>query len=56
MKKFIWVNGTDCKIIERKNMNEALKTVQNLSNHSKEIILREIKTFTDYSKIYTNIN
>lgn len=54
MKKFIIINGTTTKIIERENLESAIMTAENLSDHSKEIIVREVKEFTDYSKVYVN--
>lgn len=54
MKKFITINGTNVYINERKNINEAIISAQNICDHSKEIIVREVKHFTDYTKIYEN--
>ena len=54
MKTFVWINGTDCQIIERSTLEKAKETVYNLGDHSKENILREIETLTDYTKIYSN--
>ena len=52
MKTFVWINGTNCQIIERTTMKKAKETVFNLGDHSKENILREITELTDYTKIY----
>ena len=55
MKTFVWINGSNCQIIERSTLESAKETVFNCGDHSKENILREITNFTDYSRIYTNI-
>ena len=55
MKRFIIINGTDVYIIERETMDQAIQTAENNINHFKEIIVREIETITDYTKIHINI-
>jgi hypothetical protein len=42
MKTFVIINGMNCQIIERETMVKAIETAQNVSDHSKEIIVREI--------------
>ena len=52
MKKFIIINGTTTQIIERENLESAIATAQNICDHSKEIIVRKVNEFIDYSKVY----
>jgi len=53
-KKFITINGSRCWITEKKSLAEAIHSAKNICDHSEEIIVREIKDFTDYTRIYTN--
>jgi len=54
MRKFITINGKKSWISERKNLDAAIISAQNICDHSEEIIVREITDFTDYSKVYEN--
>lgn len=54
MKKFLILNGTELKIIERNDIGEAKEFAVNFLDHSKEIIVREVTEITDYSKEYIN--
>lgn len=56
MRKFIVINGTKAWICERKTLADAVQSAQNICDHSKEVIVREVKQFTDYSRIYENSN
>lgn len=44
------------QIIERINKQKAIETAINLSDHSKEIIVREIESITDYTHEFENID
>jgi alanine racemase len=55
MKKFIIINGTKVRIIERISMDKAIESAENTCDHSKEIIVREITEITDHTKVYENI-
>lgn len=54
MKTFIVVNGKHLRIIERETMDQAKEFAVNFMDHSKEIIVREIETITDHTKVYVN--
>ncbi len=56
MKTFITINGQKAWIHEKKSMQKAIESAQNVCDHSKEIIVRQITEITDYTKIYTNNN
>ena len=55
-KTYIIINGMSAMIIERANMDKAKETAINLSDHSKEVIVREIdiNKFTNYTIEYIN--
>ena len=55
-KTYIIINGMSAMIIERVNMDKAKQTAINLSDHSREIIVREIdiNKFTNYTIEYIN--
>ena len=48
--KFIIINGTTALIIERASMEKAIETCQNICDHSKEIIVREVDEIMDHRK------
>jgi len=54
MKKFITINGTNCWITEKKSLEDAINSARNICDHSEEVIVREVKNFTDYTKEYFN--
>ena len=54
MKTFITINGTTLIITKRATLEEAIKSAENISDHSKEIIVREVTKITDYTKVYEN--
>jgi len=56
MKKFIIINGTNLRIIERKTLSKAIESAENISDHSKEIIVREVENITDHTKELYNEN
>lgn len=55
MKKFITINGDRCWISERKSFEAAKMSAENICDHSQEVIVREIKDFVDYTRVYTEI-
>ena len=50
MKKFLIINGKNSRLIKRESLKDAITTAQNTCDHSHEVIVREIETFTNYSK------
>ena len=46
MKTFILINGTTAHIIQRASKQRAIDTAINISDHSQEIIVREVKSLT----------
>jgi len=56
MKKFITINGDKAWITQRKDLESAITSAQNICDHSKEVIVREITHFTDHTRVYTNQN
>ena len=52
MKKFITINGDKAWVSERETLELARQSAINISDHSKEIIVREVDSFTDYSMVY----
>lgn len=42
MKTFIWINGKDAVIFNAPSVEEAITKAQNLSDHSKEVLIREV--------------
>ena len=48
MKTFIWINGLEARIIERETEREAKIVAENFSDHSEEVILREVKWVEDF--------
>lgn len=56
MKHYIIINGTQAWVIKRKSMKEARKAAENTCDLSLEVIVRELKHFTIYSKEFTIIN
>ena len=54
MKTFIIINGSIVQLIERPSIELACQTAQNVCDHSKEIIVREITKVTDYTYIFIN--
>jgi len=47
MKKYIWINGKDVVLFNAKDMDTAITTVTNLSDHSKEVIVREYESLSN---------
>ena len=56
MKKFIVINGQKVYIINKETKEDALIFAQNYMDHSSEVILREIKDITDYTRTFNNLN
>ena len=52
--KFITINGSKVWITEKENLQAAINSAQNICDHSKVIIVREVTEFTDYTKEYFN--
>lgn len=50
MKIFIIINGDDACIIEQETIKDATILAENTCDHSKEVIVRELKTIIDYTK------
>lgn len=54
-KLFLTINGKSAWISERETIDDAIQSAINICDHSEEVIVREIDTFTDYSKVYYNV-
>lgn len=54
MKKFITINGNKAWITEKVSISKAIDSAQNICDHSKEIIVREVTEITDYTFVFTN--
>lgn len=54
MKKFITINGKKAWITERNSMEDARQSAINICDHSKEVVVREIKELTDHTKTFEN--
>jgi hypothetical protein len=50
MKKFITINGKKATIAQRPSLSKAIESAENICDHSKEIIVREIQSITDHTK------
>ena len=50
MKKFIIINGKSARIIQRESLDMAKQTAENICDHSKEVIVREVTEVIDNSK------
>ena len=53
MKKYIIINGTIVIIVERENMEAARGAAIKVCDLSKEVIVREMTDFKDYTKQVT---
>jgi hypothetical protein len=42
MKTFIWINGKEAVIFNAESLDSARMTVTNHSDHSKEVLVREV--------------
>lgn len=51
MAKFIIINGKNAKIVNCKSLKIAYHSAINISDHSKEIIVRELDELTDHTKM-----
>jgi len=49
MKKFITINGTSAFVSEHDSIEEAIASAQNVCDHSKEILVREIESCRDHT-------
>ena len=47
MKTFIWINGKEVKLIKAESLEAAVTKAENLSDHSKEVIVREYDNLTN---------
>jgi len=54
MAQFIIINGKEARLIERANLEDAKRTAENISDHSKEIIVRQIDLFIDRGTKFLN--
>jgi len=54
MKQFLIINGKEARLIERATMEDAKKTAENICDHSKEIIVREIDLFINRGTEFLN--
>lgn len=55
MKNFIIINGTKAYQIERETKEEGLTFAQNFMDHSEEVIIREVNSFTDHTKVFEEL-
>ena len=53
-KKYIVINGSDAWLMERRDKDSAIQSATSVCDHSKEIIVREVEEFTDYTRIFIN--
>lgn len=51
MKKFIIINGTSATVHDKECMSDAKTYATNYSDHSKEVIVREITSLKSYSTL-----